>query len=281
MRSCIILGSGRSGTSMLAGMLHAAGYYAGDQLLPPTSSNPRGYFEDRAVNNLNEDLLTPLSPVKPPGRRGRLYPRRLSYGHRWLAALDVTCTVQATPEIAARMQNVVRRRPFCFKDPRFCYTLEAWRPVLGDAAFLCVFREPGRTAASMITDSQEQLYLADLRLSRRRALRVWAYMYQHVLDKHRLLGQWLFVHYDQILDRSAVPRIEKFLKTNVDASSVDRTLKRSPTSDSVPRRVADIYNQLCLLAKYNVSTTMSDVQAGPTMLAIESARAVCDPRSQS
>lgn len=262
MRSCIILGSGRSGTSMLAGMLHSAGYYAGDQLLPPTSSNPRGYFEDRVVNDLNEDLLTPLSPVKPSGRRGRLYPWRLSYGHRWLAALDLNSVVQATPEIAIRMRNVVRQRPFCFKDPRFCYTLEAWRPVLGDVAFLCIFREPGRTAASMITDSREQIYLEDLRLSRKRALRVWTHMYQHVLDKHRHNGEWLFVHYDQILDRSALPRIEELLETSVDASSVDMALKRSPTSDSVPRRVADLYRQLCLLAGYETTATPVGSSAG-------------------
>lgn len=255
MRSCLILGSGRSGTSMLAGILHSAGYYMGDQLLPPTSSNPKGYFEDRAVNHLNEDLLVQLLPVKPLGPRGRLYPWRLSYGHRWLADLDAASTVQSTPEIETRMQAIVRQRPFCFKDPRFCYTLDCWRAALGDVVFFCVFREPGRTAASMIADSRERLYLKDLRLSRSRALRVWTCMYSHVLDTHRHRGQWSFVHYDQILDGSAVPRIENFIETSVDVSFVDRSLKRSPASNSVSRRATDTYKQLCLLAKYDASAT--------------------------
>jgi hypothetical protein len=252
VRSCVILGSGRSGTSMLAGMLQSAGYYMGDQLLPPTSSNPKGYFEDRAVNELNEDLLVKLQPARPLGKRHRFYPWRLAYGHHWLAVLGLKATVRATPEIAARMQSIASQRPFCFKDPRFCYTLNAWRPVLGDTVFLCVFREPGRTAASMITDSHEQTYLSDLKLTRRRALRVWTSMYRHVIEKHRYHGQWLFVHYDQIFDGSAIPRIEDLIEAEINTSFVDQSLRRSSASDDVPRRTADIYKQLCSLAKYDI-----------------------------
>jgi hypothetical protein len=248
MRSCVILGSGRSGTSMLAGMLHSTGYYMGDQLLPPTSSNPKGYFEDRALNNLNEDLLVQLVPVKPLGPLGRLYPWRLSYGHLWLVALDLAASMSTTSELDTRMRHIVNRRPFCFKDPRFCYTLDAWRPVLGDAIFLCVFREPGRTATSMITDSRERTYLRGLRLTRRRALDVWTSMYQHVLERHCKKGRWLFVHYDQILDGSAVPRIEHILETRIDTSLIDATLKRSHDSKDLPKRTSVIYQRLCTLA---------------------------------
>ncbi|HXN36480.1 MAG TPA: sulfotransferase [Solirubrobacteraceae bacterium] len=246
MRSCVILGSGRSGTSMVAGTLQAAGYHMGDNLLPPTSSNPKGYFEDQAINNLNEDILNQVAPVKPSTGWGRLYPWRLAYGSRWLATLDPTVIVRATPEIAERMVHLTYYRPFCFKDPRFCYTLDTWRPALGDVVFLCVFREPGRTAASMMTDTRERGY--DIRLSRRRALRVWTSMYQHVLSRHRHRGQWLFVHYDQFLDGSAVPRVEALLETEIDAGFVDRQLKRSAGSLDVPRQTEDVYRQLCAAA---------------------------------
>src|SRR5205823_9948849 len=143
--SCVILGAGRSGTSMVAGALHAAGYHLGDELLPASISNPKGYFEDRAVNALNEDLLLQVAPLKPTGRAGRLFPFRLDYGHRWLAVVEPQARLRAAPELESRMRELVRRRPFCLKDPRFCYTLELWRPALGDAAYICVFREPGRT----------------------------------------------------------------------------------------------------------------------------------------
>jgi hypothetical protein len=236
---------------MLAGMLHGAGYHMGDQLLAPTSSNPKGYFEDRAINDINERLLAQLMPARPSGRRGRLYPWRLSDGQRWRATLDVTDTVHATPELTVQMQSLTRLRPFCFKDPRFCYTIDAWRSALGDAVFLCVFREPGRTATSMIADIRKETHFQFLHVSRRRALRTWTMMYEHVLAKHVNRGEWLFAHYDQIFDGSALARIEEFVGTRIDGSFVDRSLRRSEVSGSVPRRTADMYEQLCALAGYS------------------------------
>lgn len=41
MRICIILGSGRSGTSMLAGSLAAAGYFMGEHLYPGAAEKPQ------------------------------------------------------------------------------------------------------------------------------------------------------------------------------------------------------------------------------------------------
>jgi hypothetical protein len=258
MRSCVVLGSGRSGTSMVAGTLHPAGYFMGDDLLAPTSANPRGFFEDRAINELNEDLLVQVAPVRPTGRRGRLYRTRLPYGDRWLADVHVPARLHASPELTSRMRDLTRLRPFCFKDPRFCYTLDAWRPTFQEAVFLCVFRQPGVTAASMITSIRERGYLQDLRLSRRRALRIWTSMYAHVLDRHRHRGEWLFVHYDQFLDGSAIPRVEALLETEIDRGFVDRQLKRSTASQGVPRRTLDSYRHLCALAGYDEQPPVID-----------------------
>ena len=254
MRNCIILGSGRSGTSMVAGALHASGYHMGDELLPASSSNPKGYFEDRVVNEVNEDLLGQVVPVKPSGRRGRLYPRGMAYGHRWLAALAPGPVIKVTPEIASRIRWLTRLEPFCFKDPRFCYTLDLWRPALGQVVFLCVFREPGRTAASIITDCHEQQYLKHVRMSRRRALRIWTAMYRNVLDTHSRHGRWEFVHYDQFLDGSAIPRLEAALAAQIDTGFVDARLKRAEGSAVVSRDANSIYDRLCSLAHFEQSS---------------------------
>jgi len=250
MRSCVVLGSGRSGTSMVAGLLAGAGYHMGDQLLPATASNPRGYFEDRAVNALNEDLLGQVLPRRPEGALGRLYPHRLHYGHRWLARIDVGVTLSSTFEIEGTMRTLTTRRPFCLKDPRFCYTLDCWRQVLDDAVYICVFREPTRTAASMIADSRERTYLQGMRLTRRRALEVWTSMYEHVLERHHREGRWLFVHYEQVLAGSAIARIEDLVEADVDSGFVDPALKRSRASGRLPDRTASVYRRLCELAGY-------------------------------
>src|SRR6476660_1556583 len=168
---------------MVAGALRDAGYHMGHEPLPSTPSNPKGYFEDRAVNELNEELLAQVVRTRPTGRRGRLlppYPQRLAHGHLWLAPVGTQPRFKITPAITARMRALTATGPFCFKDPRFCYTLEQWRPVLGDAVFVCVFREPSRTATSIIKDCCEREYLSGVRMTRRRALRVWSLMYRHV-----------------------------------------------------------------------------------------------------
>jgi hypothetical protein len=89
-------------------------------------------------------------------------------------------------------------------------------------------------------------------LTRAHALRVWTSMYQHVLRQHsRLGGAWLFVHYDQILDGSAIPRIERAVAARVGAGFVDRDLRRSPDDSSrLPQRTIQTYRQLCELAEF-------------------------------
>lgn len=46
MYNIIILGSGRSGTSMMAGTLAKAGYFMGERLLPRNNANPKGFSND-------------------------------------------------------------------------------------------------------------------------------------------------------------------------------------------------------------------------------------------
>lgn len=53
----LILGMHRSGTSMLSGMIHQAGYALGKDLMGADESNPKGHYENLAVYSLNERML--------------------------------------------------------------------------------------------------------------------------------------------------------------------------------------------------------------------------------
>ena len=87
-------------------------------------------------------------------------------------------------------------------------------------------------------------------MTRRRALRVWSLMYRHVLDRHRHLGEWRFVHSDQFLDGSALPRLERLLDVRIDAGFADARLKRSSSHRRVPASAAALYDELCELASF-------------------------------
>jgi len=58
MNNCIILGSGRSGTSMIAGFLHKDGYFLGDRLYKSRDSSPKGFFERKETKSINEQILS-------------------------------------------------------------------------------------------------------------------------------------------------------------------------------------------------------------------------------
>jgi hypothetical protein len=227
---------------MLAGTLSRCGYYMGQHLIPADDANPRGYFEDDEINAINEALLAPVTPVHT----------RPAYGWRWLAAVPVGTRIDCPLELAARIAAQTARSPSCFKDPRFCYTLPAWRSFLPDAVFLCVFREPSRTAHSILKECRTADYLAGLPMDFPEAVRVWTLMYSHVLKVHRNAGQWLFFHYDQLFHRDSLVKLEAALGVVANGQFPDPDLKRSPAEGHAGAEALAVYARLCELADYQI-----------------------------
>ena len=248
--NCLILGSGRSGTSLLAGTLHSAGYYLGDQLLPPGSDNPKGFYEDREVNSINEVLLSGVTPPHPPGSTDHA-DNTVSWGWRWLADVPVDAAIACTPILAKQIRKLTSNTPYCFKDPRLCYTLPVWRPYLDDCVFLCVFREPAHTAHSILKVCERGEYLHGLEIDFDEALQRWMSMYRRVLDIHCKQGDWLFLHYHQILGGSGIPQLETFLNTRIESDFADTRFAHVFDGGDVPHEVVAVYQQLCELARYN------------------------------
>jgi hypothetical protein len=242
---------------MAAGTLSQAGYFMGEQLWPAQAGNPRGFFEDREVNAINEDILAPVTPAKPKWPAVPWAPLRVlgahrpGKGQRWLADVPVKREIPATSAIESRIRCLTAREPYCFKDPRFSYTLPVWRPFLKSTGFVCVFRYPAVTAHSILTECERADHLKGLNMSFRRALRVWELMYSHILQKHASDGEWLFLHYDQILRGDGLDRLHRFLGVVVDCSFPDSALRRSSGDGEVPAKVRWQYQQLCELAGYN------------------------------
>lgn len=249
MHNCLILGSGRSGTSMLAGTLAGAGYFLGARLHPPRDTNPKGFFEDAEINRINEELLAPVVPRRPP-LLGRFILRdRPAPDERWVARVPPGTDIPCPPTLAERIARVVPGDvPFCFKDPRFCYTLPCWRPYLRDVRYLCVFRDPIRTANSMLKECHA--YLPHLYIDFDRAVEVWMLMYRHVLDLHMHEGDWLFLHFDQLLSEEGLRRLAAFTAAPIDPAFPDAALRRSAYTRPIPEATRPIYERLCAQAGY-------------------------------
>lgn len=238
MRNVIILGSGRSGTSMAAGTLAAAGYDVGGVPYAPRAANPKGFFETSAVNGVNEELLARVLPRHP----------RYEAGQRWLCELPRGVEVASTPDLDARMARLVAKTPWCFKDPRFAWTLPAWRKHTEGALHLCVFRDPAVTAQSIVKECRTEPYLKSLPMFPERAVAVWTAMYRRVLDELAREGEWRFVHYEQLLERAGLERLAEWTGADLDVSFPEASLDRSKSTRTVPNETAAVYAELCARA---------------------------------
>jgi tetratricopeptide (TPR) repeat protein len=240
-KNIIILGSGRSGTSMVAGLFARSGYFMGKNLYPGRDSNPKGFFEDSEINSINEDILSLVQP-------GWAHP-----GQQWLSCLPLSISFPKTTALDRRIQDIVRLEPFCLKDPRFSYTLPVWRPFLKKTVCICVFRDPASTIQSILKECNK--YYPALPMNQEIALQVWAFMYQHIESSHRHQDEWVFVHYDQIFDTSVQAKLERITGAPIDGSFPDRTLRRSEPGVALPDAINALYRNLCELAEFSPAHT--------------------------
>jgi len=228
MHNIIILGTGRSGTSLVTSLFRNAGCYCGDNYIPPRLSNPSGFFEDSVINRINNEILAMLFFTRWMRRLPKpVRPRIVSDGRAlWLAAPRFVPPRPLPKRICEDMRERASHQPFCFKDPRFSITLRYWRPSLPrNTRFIVVFRNPHATVESMLREAQEG-YTPPIEFSVKEAYAVWCRSYKRLLSA-RLEGEsWLFVNYDDVLNRSAVPAIAAFAGADLDATVIDPGLNR-------------------------------------------------------
>ena len=242
-----VLGAGRSGTSLVTGLFRSSGLHMGEQPYLPREANPHGFFEDREVNSINEELLASCLPQRVESGacgHGHDVPGQ---GQRWLARLPPEITPLATDDLTSRIKAVLAKKPTCLKDPRFCYTLPAWKAVLEPGArvrYFCVFRHPSVVAASVLHECRNAPYLANLAISPELIYANWCLLYRHVLEKHALSGEWLFVAYESLFEDSTLDRIEAFSGHGIDRGLVDPALNRSRAEQAASLEAETFYQQL-------------------------------------
>lgn len=252
MRNCLILGSGRSGTSMVAETLAKAGYFMGDRISQSRVNNPRGNFEDIEINRINETLLAQVVPKRPKFIGNWLFSHRPVQWQRWLSRVPVGTKIQSPPLICEQISAFTQKEPYCFKDPRFSYTLSVWRPFLRNTVFVCVFRDPASTALSILKLSKRAPHLRDVGFSITfgQAVEVWTLMYRHIIEIHCNQGEWLFLHYNQTLTKEGLARLETFIGAVVDYSVPDASIRQSFSDAPVSKEACTIYKKLCYMANY-------------------------------
>jgi hypothetical protein len=129
----IITGSGRSGTSAVARLIHEAGISVGHDLIEADESNAEGYFEERDVIVVNDHIL------KDAGM------------DTWFAVASRAELLAVARKRGDEMRALSASATPAWKDPRFCWTLEAWMEVLpSEPRVIVCLRSPAEVVASTL-----------------------------------------------------------------------------------------------------------------------------------
>lgn len=247
MKNCLIFGSGRSGTSMLSGILHDAGYYMGENLYHPNEANPKGFFENGTINGINEMIL---SCYQSDERFNR------SRFQRWLMVLDSNIKVKCKDAVVINEieEETSQPFPFGYKDPRFSYTLPVWLPYLpNDTKLICIFRKPQDTVQSVVKECVTADYLDDLFVNEEYLYSMWENVYKRILNyEERIQKNIIYIHYNQVFDKEVINKLSNILEVELDNSFADIELKRTNVKmEYVPQQCVDIYNELCRRSNYD------------------------------
>jgi hypothetical protein len=138
----VVLGMHRSGTSFLTKSLELLGIGLGEKMMKPADSNPKGFWEDQEVVDLNIEIMKTQESdfadlgFKPPSRE------EISNLHPLFE--------QAVALVSNRISSYSR---WAFKDPRTCRTIAFWQAAIEAAGatpkFIIAVRNPLEVAASL------------------------------------------------------------------------------------------------------------------------------------
>lgn len=179
----VVLGMHRSGTSTVMNALACMGVNLGDDLLPPGKDNPKGFFEDKSINDLNIEMLDVI-------------------GQDWFS-LSLVTDAQVEYLISLgyldKALELLRQKMgghqyFGFKDPRVSKLLKFWKNVFAkldcDVNYVLCLRHPLSVANSVLKRNKTPL---------RKGYLLWL-SYNLAVVTEILETQIIALDYDQLME---------------------------------------------------------------------------------
>jgi hypothetical protein len=272
----VVTGNGRSGTSAVARVLHESGISMGHDLIGPTEFNARGYYEERALVGLNERILAgcDLRPRTDLASRIVRRVRRMTATARPESIRTAPTREQVLRAAAPYRHELARLAATVpasggWKDPRLCWTLEAWIPYLpAKPRIIVCLRSPEAVSASVMREHglidtgpaelpKEEIWtdkhtrLLDLAVeSQEAAGRLWSEQYTRLLDVITDLRlDATSIEYDELVSEPdrAVAGLSEFVGRPLDASGIEPSLQHY--RGAVDARYVEIYERVRALRR--------------------------------
>jgi hypothetical protein len=176
-KNVIILGMARSGTSLTASIFASHGYYVDEEeaITPKNHTNPKGLWESMGLLALNEKLL-----------RATGFARDNTWRYQAITGEQVAALAKVEPGEEHRdfLRRFEAHAPWVWKDPRLCYTLANWWPLLDhdNTLVLLVLRDPAAIYSSFVRIGwREDSPAARAELNERTA--------QHIASARRIIAE--------------------------------------------------------------------------------------------
>lgn len=185
-RNVIIVGMARSGTSLTASIFARKGYAAAlnpdVELQSGNKFNPGGYWESSQLIDANVSILR---------RAG--FDNHNTWTSHFIDENQAESIYSLSPESTHRkmIENYESRRPWLMKDPRFCFTLGYWWPMIRSTD----------TGVLLLTRSPEEIHRSFLRLNWRPDLFADRSSFLQCVDQHIVSAR-------RCLKRLDIPHIE-------------------------------------------------------------------------
>lgn len=206
VKTVVVLGVARSGTSIVAGILTRIGVDMGSLELP-SHWGPRGLYEDIDFVKLNEAIITSAignqNVYKQEFYWGKPPPRQAIIAQRKRFENKINLLVRR------KQKNKIL---WGWKDPLTVLTIELYYPLLVNPYFIVVFRNNLSIAESMSFHVKGMSVFDGLRLSN-----YYETLIYNFLETHRDVPS-LFVKFEDVISRCEheSERIAKFLGQKLD-----------------------------------------------------------------
>ncbi|WP_171127037.1 MULTISPECIES: hypothetical protein [unclassified Ruegeria] len=254
-RAVVILGSGRSGTSLCAKILRELGVEMEKTLERPNEMNPEGYFEDRRLVEINKRILDKLGASLEFGPLGEIHRETISTELQDLRDHLADCS-SAYPKL------------WGFKDPRVSLLLPVYRSAFQNVGIVPRYVFCARNAGSTV----ESLHQAT---GRSREICEWTYFVRSYMALRDSAANCYVLHYEKLL-KAPVEQIEKLwsyvgddatpcpLSPEARERLVERKYNRSelraqPVSNPLAGRIASLINEL-EGSKFNRDTVFAELR---------------------
>ena len=200
----IVLGVERSGTSVVAEMVHKWGVYAGpsEKLHKTDAHAPRGYWEYEPL----WDLLAELGDFDA----GATWWDRDFQQQMAEKAANPVYKKKAT----ALMVEMHKGGPWFWKDPALSHFLSFWKQIWGDAVYIITVRNPLDTAVSWQKFIMPSNLSVDISFVAMNLLR-WQHIMTLILQHTENAQRRLFLGYEDIMHNPRVQaeKLAAFLDT--------------------------------------------------------------------